>query len=257
MGRGPGTLYRKLLSLGYLVTRDRRAAWRFLTVPGEVRRRLGILRRFLTVTNHVRGYHTLGEMLEIADAILWRGRQRPPTVVECGVAHGASTAKLSVAVASVGGRLIACDSFRGLPANTEVHRHLDGRTIVFRTGAFRGRENAVRAVLERWGEPVVELQRGWFADTLPRLGLDDLDVVVLDVDLEASLRTCLVELYPRLAADGVLFCHDGHLEANVALLGDASFWRLEVGVEPPAIADLGRNRLLRIPALRAAEAPPA
>ncbi len=241
--RGPGSLYRRLLTVAYLVSRDAAAVARFLAVRGDCGRRSGVLRRFVTITNQVRGYHTLGEMVTVADAIL---RRHAPVVVECGVGPGGSTAKLAVATAAAGGRLIACDTFRGIPANDERHRHLDGRPVVFREGAFRGREATVRAVLDRWAEPVVELRRGRFEDTLPAMAERDLDVVVLDVDLLASTRCCLVHLFPRLAPGGILFTQDGHLEATVALLGDAAFWRDEVGVAPPAIAGLGRAKLLAL-----------
>jgi O-methyltransferase len=234
-------MYRKALTVKYLLTRDRGAAVRFLAA-GAPLARLRMLARFATITNQVRGYHTMAEMLEIAGAILARRR---PLVVECGVGLGASTAKLSVAAAAAGGRLVACDSFRGIPANEEQGRHLDGRPALFRRRAFRGRLATVERHLASWGEPVVELRKGWFADTLPGLA-GPFDVVVLDVDLVSSTRTCLVHLFPRLAAGGVLFTQDGHLEGVVALLGDAGFWRGEVGVEPPAIAGLGRTKLLRI-----------
>ncbi len=247
MRRGPGSLYRKLLTLAYLASRDRRAAARFL-LRRDGLRRLAMLRRFAAITNAVRGYHTMAEMLEIADAVLARAAAGPPTVVECGVAYGSSTAKLSVAVAAAGGRLLAFDSFRGIPANDEVHRHMDGRPAVFREGAFRGRRAAVERVLERWGEPVVKLHKGLFADTLPEAAPARIDVAVLDVDLLASTRTCIRVLYPRLAPGGVLFTQDGHLEAVAALLGDARFWRDEVGVPPPPIDGLGRRKLLAVPA---------
>lgn len=248
MRRGPGSLYRKLLTLRFLATRDRAAALRFLRRHPEYVLRLRLLRRFVAITNAVRGYHTLSEMLTISDAVLERGHRRPPLVVECGAGLGASTAKLSVATAAVGGRMVVFDSFRGIPANREVHRSLDGRTMVYRRGAFRGRERAVRRVIEAWGEPVVELRRGWFEKTMRDLDLDRIDVAVLDVDLVASTRLCVASLYPRLARGGVLFTQDGHLEATVKLLGDPEFWRREVHAEPPSIAGLGSDKLLAIPA---------
>jgi len=245
--RGPGTLYRKALTLRYLATRDRSQVVRFLLRPGEIGRRLRLLARFVAITNGVRGYHTMGEMLTIADAILAAGRRRPPVVVECGVGYGASTAKLSVAVAAVAGQLHAFDSFRGMPANAEQHRHLDGRATTFRPRAFRGRLTRVQGVLARWGEPaVVTWHKGWFADTLPREAPARADVIVLDVDLVASTRTCLYHLWPRLDPEGVLFTQDGHLQAVVETLGDAGFWRQELGVEPPVIRGLGRRKLLAI-----------
>lgn len=246
--RGPGTLYRQALTLRYLVTRDRGEVVALLCQrPAELPRRLRLLARLVGVTNAVRGYHTLGEMLTVALAILDVGRRRPPVVVECGVGYGASTAKLSLAVAAAGGHLHAFDSFRGIPPNDEEHRHLDGRVTTFRPRAFRGRLRRVERVLARWGEPgVVTVYKGWFEDTLPTQAPPRVDVAVLDVDLLASTRTCLVQLFPRLAPDGVLFTQDGHLQGVVELLGSPTFWQSEVGIEPPAIPGLGRRKLLAI-----------
>ena len=248
--RGPGTALRRLESLRFLLTRDRSELIRFLRrrdMPAaSLRERWSLVREFLRVTHGVRGYHTLAEMLEVAAAILSRAGRSGLTVVECGCAKGGSTAKLSLATRRAGGRLIAFDSFRGIPENDERHRHLDGRSVVFRAGAFRGTLTGVSRTIAELGAPeVVELRKGWFDESLS--GFDEpVDVAFVDVDLLASVRTCLVALAPRLRPDGVLFSHDGHLQAVRALLASPSFWRGEVGVDPPMICGLGERRLLEI-----------
>ena len=88
--RGPGSLYRRLKSIEFLLTRDRGGVARFL-VGGGARAlpgRVDLVRRFLAITNHTRGYHTLGEILLVADEVL---RRRAPAVLEAGCAHGSST----------------------------------------------------------------------------------------------------------------------------------------------------------------------
>lgn len=235
------------MSLRYLATRDRRDVVDFLrdrAVEPGLAARIDLLRRFTGITNRVRGYHTLGEMLAVSRAILARAR---PVVLEAGCGHGSSTAKLSLAVRAAGGRLIVCDSFRGLPPNGERHRHLDGRPIEFRAGAFRATLPQVRRTVERLGAAeVCEFHKGWFAETLPALETPALDVVVLDVDLLESTRVCLRQLVRRLAPGGVLFTLDGQLRATHDLLGSAAFWRDEVGVPPPRIDGLGAAKLLVI-----------
>ena len=247
MRRGPGSLYRRWMSIRYLATRDRGDVVGFLRDRGVqlgLSGRIDLLRRFTSVTNQVRGYHTLGEMLAVSRAILARAR---PVVLEAGCGHGSSTAKLSLAVRAAGGQLLACDSFRGLPPNSEAHRHMDGRPVRFRAGAFRATLPQVRRAVERLGAPeVVSFHKGWFADTLPSLEAPPLDVVVLDVDLVESTRVCLRQLVPRLAAGGVLFTLDGQLRATHDLLGSAAFWRDEVGVPPPRVEGLGTAKLLVI-----------
>ena len=88
--------------------------------------------------------------------------------------------------------------------------------------------------------------KGWFEDTLPALDRP-LDVVLLDVDLTASTRTCVRWLYPRIRAGGVLLSQDGHLRGTIDLLADERFWRDEVGMPPPAIHGLGVVKLVEIP----------
>ena len=248
--RGPGTAWRRVESLRFLLTRDRREVLRFLRRDDLVglgaTERLGMIRSFLRVTHGVRGYHTLAEMLEVAAEILARRGRTGPTVVECGVAKGSSTAKLSLATRRAGGRLIAFDSFQGIPENDETHRHLDGRRIVFRKGAFRGTLAGVSRTLEELGAPeVVELRKGLFEESLRSLEAP-VDVAFVDVDLLASVRTCLAALWPRMSPDGVLFSHDGHLEAACRLIGSEGFWREEIGTEPPRVEGLGARRLLRL-----------
>lgn len=246
MKRGPGSFYRKLKSLEYLATRDRRAAREFLCnrrLPIPASERLRLLTRYVAITNAVRGYHSLTEMLTVAGEILERER---PVVVEAGCGYGASTAKLSLAAKLAGGSLIACDSFRGMPENEERHELMDGRETSFRKGAFRGRLSSVKRMVERWGAPeCCRFRKGLLEDTLPALDVTP-DVVVLDVDLVASTRTCLRELWPRLSAGGVVISLDGQLRATHALFGNATFWRRELSCGPPPVSGLHRDKLLVI-----------
>jgi O-methyltransferase len=248
--RGPGSLYRRLKSLELLATRDRRAVLSFLTAryPLELplRERLGLIRRFVETTNAVRCYHTQVEILAVVDAIFRLAGRPDLTVVEAGAAKGASSAKLSLAAARAGGRLHVFDSFRGIPPNDERHTRLDGSPVHFRSGAFAGRLPSVKRVIERFGAPeVCKLHKGWFEETMPGFA-GPIDVALLDVDLLSSTRTCLVHLFPKVRAGGVVFTQDGHLRAIVELLADERFWRDEVRVEPPVIEGLGERKMLAI-----------
>jgi O-methyltransferase len=258
--RGTGSLYRRAQSLRFLLGRDRAAVLAFLRacypIDISLRERLAVVARFVAITNHVRTYHTQAEMLRVVDRILRLAGRPDLTVVEAGSGKGGGTAKLSLVARRAGGRLVVFDSFRGIPPNDEVHRNVHGRRVEFRAGAFRGRLPSVCRTVARFGAPeVCEFRKGWFADTLPAWD-GHVDVALLDVDLLSSTRTCLTHLVPRLRPGGVVLTQDGHLEAVVALLGDARFWRDEVGVEPPSIAGLGRRKLLQIePTARVAAAP--
>lgn len=239
-------MYRRLESVRFALTRDRAAIVEFLTASrglGDLGARLGLLARFEQVTHHVRGYHALAEMLRVTGAVL----DRPgAVVVEAGCGPGSSTAKLSLAVRAVGGELHVFDSFRGVPTNDEIHRNLDGRTVRFRAGAFRGRLSRVkRAVAERGAPEVCRYYKGLFAETLPEF-CRPIDVALLDVDLLASTRTCLIELMPLVRTGGVVFSQDGHLVATVELVRSPSFWTAEVGVAQPDVRGAGREKLIEI-----------
>lgn len=265
MRRGTGSLYRRAQSIRFLLGRDRAAVVAFLRAkypaPLPVARRVGLVARFLSTTNHVRTYHTQAEILSVANHVFGLMGRPGLTIVEAGSGKGGSTAKLSLITRLAGGRLVVFDSFRGVPPNDEVHLDLRGRRVVFRAGAFRGRLPGVRRTVARFGAPeVCEYRKGWFADTLPAFD-GHVDVALLDVDLLGSTRTCLVHLIPRLRPGGAIFTHDGHLRAIVALLRDETFWRGELAMEPPTIEGLGSRKLLVIPAPRracaAARAPAA
>jgi O-methyltransferase len=248
--RGPGSLYRKLKSLQLLATRDRRAVLSFLTarypVDLPILDRIRFIDRLVATTNAVRCYHTQAEILAVVDAIFARAGTPGLTVVEAGAGKGASTAKLSLATARAGGRLLVFDSFRGLPPNDEQHTRLDGRPVVFRAGAFPGRLPSVQRVVARFGAPeVCEYRKGWFEETMAGFA-QPIDVALLDVDLLASMRTCLVRLFPRVRQGGVVFTQDGHLQAIVDLLASERFWREEVGVQPPRIEGLGERKMVAI-----------
>jgi O-methyltransferase len=252
MRRGPGSLYRRVQSLRFAAGRDREAIGRFLRADYPIAVTLGarlrLVARFVRITNHVRTYHTQAEMLTVADRVLRLAGRPGLTVLEAGAGKGGGTAKLSLVARLAGARLVVCDSFRGMPPNLERHENIYGRTTEFRAGAFRGTLSLVRRTVDRFGAPeTCEFVPGWFADTLPGL-VGPLDVVLLDVDLLESTRTCVRWLFPRIRPGGVLLSQDGHLRATIALLRDAAFWREEVGVEPPQVHGLGRSKLVEIAA---------
>ncbi|MCA8970859.1 MAG: class I SAM-dependent methyltransferase [Planctomycetes bacterium] len=244
------------------MTRDRTDIVRFLRskrIELSMRQRLALVRRLTRVTNAVRGYHTLGEILAITTEILERER---PVVVEAGVGPGSSTVKLSIATALAGGRLFAFDTFRGIPDNDEVHTHLGGplggRQLVFRKGAFRATLPRVQRAIDQWGEPgLTRLIKGHVEETLPKLDAH-VDVAILDLDLIASTRAAIRALWPKLVPGGVLLSIDGQLRATHELLADKSFWQDDLGCDPPEIRGLWRDKLLRIgkPDSASPETPP-
>lgn len=236
--RGPGTPYRKWQTAKFLFTRDRTAVLRFLRAPYPPPIRLGdrlqLLAGDLRVTNEVRGYHTLAELLTVSDRILRLSGRPDLTVVEAGAGSGSSTVKLSLATALAGGQLHVFDTFQGIPENDEQHEYLDGTRLQFLKGAFKGRLGAVKRRVQTYGAAhVCSYYKGLLQDTLPDF-TQPVDVVLLDLDLLSSTRAALTHLYPRLRPGGSLLSQDGHLRAIAELVADADFWR-GLGEIPPEL----------------------
>lgn len=243
--RGPGTLYRRFQTWRFLLGRDRKACQDFLHAryPIELSlwARLRLLRRLMRISDEVRGYHTLSEILRVGDHILRLAGRQELRVVEVGAGSGASTAKLSLFVEIARGKLDVIDTFQGIPDNDEHHQLIDGRDLRFMRGAFRGRLGAVeRRVREHGAIDVCAFHKGLAQDLLPALG-GHVDVALIDVDLIASTRACVEHLLPRLREGGRLFSQDGHLRATHELLGAASFWQGVFARPAPPIEGLLRS----------------
>lgn len=212
----------------------------------DYQRRGNLVRRFLEVHDHIRCAHTHGEMTRIVREIFDVADDLPGCIVEAGAFKGGSTAKLSIAAAEAGRRLVVFDSFEGIPDNDEPHdTTIFGDPARFEPGSYAGRLSEVYDNVGRWGElDVCEMRAGWFEDTLPHFH-EPVAVGFIDVDLASSTRTCLTYLYPRLIPGGVLFSHDGHLPLCLDVLCDARFWAGIPG-PPPVISGLGAEKLVAI-----------
>ncbi|MFK7987325.1 MAG: TylF/MycF/NovP-related O-methyltransferase [Sandaracinaceae bacterium] len=236
--RGPGTPYRAWQTLRHLAVRDRSAAARFLAAPYpgiDRRTRLGLLVRFARITNRIRGYHTLSEMLTTADRVFRLAGRPGLSIVEAGAGSGASTAKLSLLVKAAGGTLHVFDTFRGIPENDEKHTLLDGTPIRFCQGAFRGRLGAVKKRVAAHGAiDVCRFHKGLLEDTLPLHAPPRVDVALLDLDLVSSTRVAVETLYPRLRRGGCIVSQDGHLRAVRDLLEDPDFYA-SMGLPAPPL----------------------
>jgi O-methyltransferase len=156
-------------------------------------------------------------------------------VVECGCFKGGSTANLSVVCDFVGRDLIVYDSFEGLPEVDPTDRYADSSA----RGHFRGELEQVKANIERYG--VIErcsFRKGWFSDTLPR-HVEPVALCFIDVDFQASIHDCLVNLWPHLIEKGYLFTDDyTHLDL-CAVFYSEEFWQREFNQKPPGLIGAG------------------
>lgn len=229
--------------------------------PQQLRQRIEILRRFRTIHKSVHCAHSEDELLFIADEILRIPSDRGGDIIECGVYKGGSTCKLSVVAKLVGRRVIACDSFLGLPRPKDfdaTHVHSNGIVEVYEEADYLGSLDEVYTNLSRFGEPsVVSLVPGWFHESLPRLRRDQKFVCIfLDVDLQESIVCCLQNLWPRLQVGCKLFTHEAHHELTVKVFSDEAFWRTNFGHDLPPFIGAGTGLGPTMPALGHVEKPP-
>src|SRR5258707_1959140 len=122
-------------------------------------------------------------------------------VIECGTWKGGSAANLSLVCRIVGRRLKVFDSFEGLPSGEAGDRE----ARFYSSGDYCGTLDVVRQNIGRHGAiEACEFMQGWFKDTLPQLRSPVL-LAFLDVDLEASLHTCVRNIWPNLIYQGYIF----------------------------------------------------
>lgn len=166
--------------------------------------------------------------------------EMPGVVVECGTWKGGTAASLSLACRIVGRKLIICDSFQGLPPGDP----LDREAREYQVGEFCGSLDEVRANITRYGDiGCCDFVKGWFSDTLP--GFDrQIAVAFLDVDLEASLDTCIRNLWPHLHEDGYVFI-DEYVGTNYcALFFSERYWKLHFDRTPLGLIGAGSGLAL-------------
>ncbi len=156
-------------------------------------------------------------------------------IVECGTWKGGSAANLSLVCRIVGRRLKIFDSFEGLPEDDPRDREAAG----YKKGDYCGTLNEVESNLKRYGAlEVCEFNKGWFSDTLPRLNRPVL-LAFLDVDLEASLETCVRHIWPHLVSAGYIFIDECVGLNYCALFFSETWWRKSFNQRPPGLIGAG------------------
>jgi len=159
----------------------------------------------------------------------------PGCVVECGAWKGGSTANLSLICQIVGRKLYVFDSFEGLPPADRGDREAVG----YRAGDYTGSLDEVRKNVRRYGNlAICEFIEGWFKDTLPKFN-QPVALAFLDVDLEASLHTCVRYLWPRLIDGGYLFTDECTGTDYVALFYSEKWWSRYFNTTPPGLIGAG------------------
>ena len=165
-------------------------------------------------------------------------------VVECGCLHGGSTANLSLVCDIVGRELIVYDSFEGLPprvAERPVRRPE-------RHGILRGTIEIVQDTCAATARSTAASSARAGSRTRSPTTPSPSSLCFLDVDYEASLHDCVVNLWPNLTERGYVFIDEYVLVDYCALFFSERFWR-EYFDSIAARADRRRHRRRRRPVL--------
>jgi hypothetical protein len=156
-------------------------------------------------------------------------------VVECGSFKGGSAANLSLICEIVGRDLIVYDSFEGLPEAKPGDRYANPAW----SGLFRGDLDEVTANVRRLGAiDRCTFRKGWFEETLPKHE-EPIVACFIDVDFQASLVDCILNLWPHLVPTGYVFMDEYTRLDYCALFYSEKFWRKYFRRRPPGLLGIG------------------
>lgn len=198
-------------------------------------RRVRLVHRLWRNTRRVPTGVSYKAHVAMAAKLLQMPPDQPGIIVECGCWVGGTSVNLSLLARLVGRQLVVYDSFEGLPAPSPGDRHAKPES----EGFFRGDIDTVRGHIDKYGAPeVVELRKGWFSDTLLNHS-EPIAFMFLDVDYQASLHDCVVNLWPHLAEKGYVFLDEFVLLDYCGLFWSESFWERHFGTTPPGLMGSG------------------
>ncbi len=180
--------------------------------------RIGLIRRFLRVDNHVEHAHWPCEIAHITRALFASGAGRKEIMVEAGCWKGGSTAKFSILCKKLDLRLFVYDSFQGVEPSDQ-----DGYDYSGEYGATR---DLVANHVSLYGEiDVCTFIAGWFSDTISKNPLSEpIRAVYIDCDLAKGTQEVLTGVMDSLVDDGLLWTQDFHIEPVRRLLHDPKTW---------------------------------
>jgi O-methyltransferase len=234
-------MYRILLRVHYVLTAPISIFFILNSASVHPSYRMNVLRKFVLGvrmflnTVRIRTGTSYKTHLAMALKILETPPEVVGDVIECGTWKGGSAANLSLVCRIVGRRLRIFDSFEGLPAGEAGDRE----ARFYSSGDYCGALEEVRGNISRHGAiDSCEFVKGWFKDTLPQLGAPVL-LAFLDVDLEASLDTCVRYIWPHLVDEGYIFIDECVGVDYCALFFSERYWQTYFSRTPPGMIGAG------------------
>ena len=205
------------------------------------RQKLTLIKQFDVINRRIVSATGTLTHIVLARAILSIPRSVEGDIVECGCYKGASTASLSLVCRLSGRRLVACDSFEGLPEDDQpVHLGLHTGTYGhYKKGMFCGRLDEVTENVGKFGAlETCEFVEGFFCESLKALNRP-IAFAFLDVDLVTSTKDALSHIWPLLIDDGFIYTDDaGDLDV-VRVFWDDRWWEETLGCRSPGFIGSG------------------
>lgn len=210
---------------------------------------IGFFQKILLIYQFVRNCRKIPtassweEHLEMASQIL----KIPPSikgdVIECGCFKGGSSANLSLVCSLVNRKIVICDSFEGLPDPDESDKchysEHSSRYDKYKKCQYKGVLEEVKENITKYGSvDVCEFIPGYFENSLPNL-TKNFVFVFLDVDLYNSLKTCLINIWPRLQKGCKLFSHEAQDLTFISLFFNEGWWQKNIKSSPPGFIGAG------------------
>lgn len=156
---------------------------------------------------------TTGQLDLVGNAVLAMEQQRVPgDFIEAGVWRGGVVAYMRAVMSAfgiAGRRIVAADSFAGIPKNVRTA----GDPVDSWSDRWAASLDEVRGNIARLGllDDRIEFLQGFFADSLGSLAGRKFALIRLDSDSYESVETSLEYLYPALSHHGIVIIDDWHL----------------------------------------------
>jgi len=168
----------------------------------QLRIRIKILRQFRHIHKHIECLHSEGELLRIADNMLSK-QMLSGNIVECGTYGGGATCKLSILARLTGRKVIAYDSFEGLPMP------INEETKFFAKGDYMTPLELFEHNLAHYGEPdYVQAEVGWFNKTITETCPEQIVLIFEDADIYESVSVCIDKLWGNLNQGCRMYTHE-------------------------------------------------
>jgi O-methyltransferase len=201
--------------------------------------------RFMWNGRKVDTASSYAEHLAIASHIIGVAARTPGCVIECGCYKGGSTVNLSLAAALAGRELHVFDSFQGLPTPNSGDEqnilHHDLVMTTYESGMYAGSLEEVRENVRRYGDlSACHFHAGWFEDTLSDFK-EPCVAAFVDVDLRASLETCVQAIWPLMVDGAALFVHEARHHEIASLFFDGDWWERKLGTPAPGLVGAGNG----------------